>query len=48
MQIPQPQPPIAQAEKNYYLHDNDLVYLPKKFAEILVNRNSAVKIEFKN
>jgi DNA replication factor GINS len=42
------QPPIAQAEKNYYLHDNDLVYLPKKFAEILVNRNSAVKIDIKN
>ncbi|WP_393971470.1 hypothetical protein OXIME_000028 [Oxyplasma meridianum] len=42
------QPPIAQAEKNYYLHDNDLVYLPKKFAEILISRNSAVKIDIKN
>ena len=39
------QPPIAQSDKNYYLHDNDLVYLPNKFAEILINRNSAVKTD---
>ncbi len=41
------QPPIAQSEKNYYLHDNDLVYLPKKFAEILISRNAAVKTDMK-
>lgn len=41
------QPPIAQSDKNYYLHDNDLVYLPNKFAEILINRNSAVKTDIK-
>lgn len=38
------QPPIAQPERDYYLHDNDLVYLPEKFAELLVKRKSAVKV----
>lgn len=38
------QPPIAQPERDYYLHDNDLVYLPENFAEILIKRKAAVKI----
>lgn len=38
------QPPIAQPEGDYYLHDNDLVYLPEKFADILVKRKAAIKI----
>lgn len=38
------QPPIAQPEGDYYLHDNDLVYLPVKFAEILIKRNAAQKV----
>lgn len=38
------QPPIAQPERDYYLHDNDLVYLPEKFAELLIKRKSAIKI----
>ncbi len=38
------QPPIAQPDRDYYLHDNDLVYLPEKFADLLVKRKSAVKV----
>lgn len=38
------QPPIAQPEGDYYLHDNDLVYLPANFAEILIKRKAALKI----
>ncbi len=38
------QPPIAQPEGDYYLHDNDLVYLPENFAEILVKRKAALKV----
>lgn len=38
------QPPIAQPERDYYLHDNDLVYLPEKFAELLIKRKTAVKV----
>lgn len=38
------QPPIAQPERDYYLHDNDLVYLPEKFAGILINRKAAQKV----
>lgn len=37
------QPPIAQPEGDYYLHDNDLVYLSEKFADILIKRKAAVK-----
>lgn len=37
------QPPIAQPEGDYYLHDNDLVYLPENFAEILIKRKAAIK-----
>ncbi len=39
------QPPIAQPEGDFYLHDNDLVYLPEKFAEILIKRKAAQKVE---
>lgn len=39
------QPPIAQPDRNYYLHDSDVVYLPESFAEILIKRNAAVKLE---
>lgn len=38
------QPPIAQPDRDYYLHDNDMVYLPEKFAELLMKRKSALKI----
>lgn len=38
------QPPIAQPDRDYYLHDNDLVYLPEKFANLLLKRKSAVKV----
>lgn len=38
------QPPIAQPERDYYLHDNDLVYLPEKFAELLIKRKNAVRV----
>ena len=37
------QPPIAQPEGDYYLHDNDLVYLPENFADILIKRKAAVR-----
>lgn len=37
-------PPIAQADRDYFLHKNDILYLPKKFAEILIKRESAIKI----
>lgn len=39
------QPPIAMPERNYYLRDNDLVHLRKKFADLLINRKIAVKSE---
>jgi DNA replication factor GINS len=39
------QPPIAMPERNYYLRDNDLVHLRKKFADLLINRKIAVKAE---
>lgn len=38
------QPPIAQPEGDYYLHDNDLVYLPSKFADILIKRKAALLV----
>ncbi|AKA48478.1 hypothetical protein IX51_04505 [uncultured archaeon] len=41
------QPPIAQPERDYYLHDNDLVYLPENFAELLVKRKTAVKVNIR-
>ncbi len=41
------QPPIAQPDRDYFLHDNDIVYLPEKFADLLVKRKSAVVIKIK-
>lgn len=38
------QPPIAQPDRDYILHDNDLVYLPENFADILIKRKAALKI----
>ncbi|MCL4338021.1 MAG: hypothetical protein M1129_06940 [Candidatus Thermoplasmatota archaeon] len=38
------QPPIAQPDRDYYLHDNDLVYLPEPFADILINRKAAQRV----
>ena len=35
------QPPIAQPDRDYYLRDNDLVYLPEQFADILIKRKAA-------
>ncbi|HLH86417.1 MAG TPA: hypothetical protein VKU79_06110, partial [Thermoplasmataceae archaeon] len=41
------QPPIAQPDGDYFLHDQDVIYLDKKFAELLIKRNAAKKIEIK-
>lgn len=41
------QPPIAQPDRDYFLHDNDIVYLPEKFADLLIKRKSAVEIKIK-
>ena len=38
------QPPIAQPDRDYYLHENDLVYLPEDFADILLKRKAAQKV----
>lgn len=38
------QPPIALPDRDYYLHDNDLVYLPDRYAEMLIKRKVAVKV----
>jgi DNA replication factor GINS len=38
------QPPIAQPDRDYFLHDQDLVYLPSTFADLLVKRGAAEKI----
>ncbi len=32
---------IADTEKNYYLRDGDIVYLPEKIASILIQRGKA-------
>ena len=37
-------PPIAQNDKNYVLRKNDIVYLSRKFADLLIKRKSAVEI----
>ncbi|MEM0158270.1 MAG: hypothetical protein QW812_02005, partial [Thermoplasmataceae archaeon] len=37
------QPPIAQPDRDYFLHDQDVLYLEKKFAELLIRRNAAKK-----
>ncbi|MCL4342002.1 MAG: hypothetical protein M1431_07925 [Candidatus Thermoplasmatota archaeon] len=41
------QPPIAQPDRDYFLHDNDIIYLPEKFADLLIKRKSAVEIKIK-
>ncbi len=38
-------PPIAQLDRNYSLHSNDLVYLPKDLATILVKRKVALILD---
>lgn len=38
------QPPIAQPDRDYYLHENDVVYLPEEFAEILIGRKAAIRV----
>lgn len=38
------QPPIAQPDRDYFLHDQDLVYLPSSFAELLLKRGAGVRI----
>ncbi|MHB1492287.1 MAG: hypothetical protein ACYCR7_01135 [Thermoplasmataceae archaeon] len=37
--------PIALKDGNYYLRKNDIIYLPKNIAEILLKRESAVSIK---
>ncbi len=39
------QPPIAQPDRDYYLHENDLVYLPEQFADILIKRKAALRVD---
>ncbi|MEM0155688.1 MAG: hypothetical protein QW597_03695 [Thermoplasmataceae archaeon] len=44
VRIIQDQPPIAQPDRNYYLRENDIIYLRDNFAELLIKRGAAVKI----
>jgi len=37
-------PPIAQPERDYFLHKNDILYLSESFADMLIKRNSARKL----
>ncbi len=39
------QPPIAQQNRNYYLRKNDILYLPSKFAELLMKRKAVSRVE---
>ncbi len=48
VRIIQDLPPIAQPEKDYYLHKNDVLYLPEDFSEILHRRGSLVFIKNKD
>ncbi len=41
------QPPIAQPERDYFLHDNDVIYIPDKFAELLIKRKAAQPVNLK-
>ncbi len=41
------QPPIAQPERDYFLHDNDVIYIPDKFAELLIKRKAAQLVNLK-
>lgn len=38
-------PPIAQPERDYVLHQQDIAYLPSVFAELLIKRKVAEKID---
>ncbi len=38
------QPPIAQADRNYYFRDGEIVFLKKKLAELLIKRKIATEI----
>ncbi len=38
------QPPIAQTDRNYYFRDGEIVFLRKRFAELLVKRKIATEI----
>ncbi|CAC12170.1 conserved hypothetical protein [Thermoplasma acidophilum] len=38
-------PPIAQLDRNYSLHSNDLVYLPQDLASILAKRKVALVLD---
>ncbi len=38
------QPPIAQTDRNYYFRDGEIVFLKKRFAELLVKRKIATEI----
>lgn len=44
VRITEDQPPIAQPDRNYYLRENDIVYLSRNFAELLIKRGCAVSI----
>ena len=37
-------PPIAQPDRDYFLHKNDILYLPESFADMLIKRNSAMRL----
>ena len=37
-------PPIAQPDRDYTLHEQDLIYIRKNFADLLIKRGAAVKI----
>ncbi len=40
-------PPIAQPDKNYYLHKNDIIYIKESFADILKKRDAIITINKK-
>ena len=40
-------PAVAQPDKNYYLHKNDIIYITESFANILKNRDSIIIINKK-
>ena len=44
VRITEDQPPIAQPDRNYYLRSNDIIYLNESFANLLIKRGSAVRI----
>jgi DNA replication factor GINS len=39
------QPPIAQPEGDYYLHKNDIIYIPSSFAKMLNSHGICQYIE---